>query len=169
MEAEKRLLFATILSTLFIIAYSSLVMKPSRSPATVRVAPTTKPATISADTTSYRLIDEPIASIESNVLRVEIGRATGAIRSVTLKTFDDVAGKSKLKILPTVPILQVFGQGQLSQFRVEEAGARRFVVEGVDRQSKPYRVLPPARSSHQEIAYRRSLRNAPIAFKEISR
>ena len=107
---EKRVLLAALLSAIFLSWYSATVLKPasraSRRAPNDSTGTAAQPALAPQRSDWLVLPTEEIASLESSDLRLEFGKTTGTLRTVTLKRFPDPMTNAPLRFYGSQPIMQ---------------------------------------------------------------
>jgi YidC/Oxa1 family membrane protein insertase len=117
---EKRVLLAAVISIAFMLLYSKLIVRwygppvnggtvagKSQGPPAVPddQAERTQLGPVPLPDQLYFILEEDVVSIESDELRVEIGRDSGAVRQVVLKRFQDSSGQAQLGFGGKIPVL----------------------------------------------------------------
>ena len=146
---EKRVLLAAIISIIFLTWYSRAVL--IQTPAVVkRVVPSggePKPEPVSktpegAGAAIPQLIDkEEVTFIESDDIRLEIGKTSGSIRQVTLKRFMDESKKNSIQFGKETPILSVLANDlPLTWFPSESGSLFRMNFKAADNENNNYHI-----------------------------
>lgn len=112
---EKRVLIAAVISAAFLALYSHFVLRrfaaeptrPSASQLVAGNAGKTDVKLFSREDVVQPLGQEDVAHLEAKHVDIEIGKSSGAIRAVTLKTFQDPETARPLLLRGGVPILEV--------------------------------------------------------------
>ena len=101
---EKRVLFAAMLSAVFLAWYSQFVARSIRKPTATQQAKLAATSNGSNPTATpvpeqpYLIENEDVIALESSSLLLEVGRASGAVRRVTLKQFKQSEGAGPLQL-----------------------------------------------------------------------
>jgi YidC/Oxa1 family membrane protein insertase len=140
---EKRVLLAAIVSAVFLSWYSNFMMRPA--PATARKPASLNPSqqTAAARQREYLqyIEQEEVTFIESQGIRLEIGRTSGAIRRATMKRFTDPATAEPLKFGGAYPVLLVqVGQMPTTVLLVKQE-ASKAAVEAIDSNGDRYHLF----------------------------
>ena len=110
---EKRVLFAAVLSAVFLSWYAQTVLKPAARPRPAN-QPVAEKSSEQPDAPQIVADEQPIF-LESDDLLLEVGTKSGAIRSVTLRKFLNEAKTSPLVFRGSLPIVQLrLARGPLS-------------------------------------------------------
>lgn len=128
---ERRVLFAAVLSAVFLAWYSNVIARWGNAPGKDSILPTDQrkthlpgAATQRAglgEISIQRLEHEETTFIESTDLRLEIGKKSGTVRKATLKQFTDSSGHGLLQFSGGTPILSVqAGESPVSFLLVSE-------------------------------------------------
>lgn len=108
MNLERRVLIASLLSAGLFLLYSPVLSRQTTQRQAVRPMPQAEPMA-EAPAGPQAILPESIASedvivMESSLLKLEVGKQSAALRSVTLKGFQDLAAKSDLRFGTRHPV-----------------------------------------------------------------
>ncbi|MBI3011500.1 MAG: membrane protein insertase YidC [Candidatus Omnitrophica bacterium] len=147
---ERRVLFAAVLSAVFLAWYSNVIARwgnvPGRERLPVADQRQIQPPGIAAQRASPDEIDIPhleheeVTFIESKDLKLEIGKKSGTIRRAILKQFTDSSGSGLLQFGGGVPLLSVrVGEPPVS-FRLLAEQPESVIFEETDNKENTYRL-----------------------------
>lgn len=150
MNAEKRVLLASLLSVVCISLYSQTLIKKTRQPseALPQQAAADAQLQVRPETSSFAspLADEETVSIESDSLIVSIGASTGTVRRVSLKRFLNESKSKPLSFGADLPLISVEEAGKpfsVRQVSKEAAKATLTVESASGRQYNLVYALAP--------------------------
>ena len=136
---DKRVLLAAILSAVFLTWYSQVVMRGSggsapRPTGGIGQEPNQQDRRSQAQETKklsyiHHVEQEDVIEIESSVLRLEIGRKSGAIRRAIMKKFLDASAKSPLELGSDIPLFQIQINGATPSWKLLESGPSSVTLE----------------------------------------
>ena len=135
---EQRVWLASILSAVILVGYAQVLTKTSR-----QTPPQSESPALSKAPAQPRKIESPIPRLlaeeepvvlESNSLRVELGKSLAAIRSVTLKEFEDLETKTSLKMGMRSGVLMAWLGETQAPWILTEQQLRRAVWKSGDSQ-----------------------------------
>ena len=122
---EKRVLFAAVLSAVFLAWYSHVIARWGNAPGKERLPASGQRQVQPPGTATQRagldeidiqpLENEEVTFIESADLRLEIGKKSGTVRKATLKQFTDSSGNGLLQFGNGVPLLRHAIESALNQ------------------------------------------------------
>lgn len=123
---ERRVLLASLLSVICITLYSQALMKNSKGlvkPASTVVA---SQASVPAAAVEFlELPDEDTVFMESKALKIEIGKSSGAVRSVVLKKFLNSTKSAPLQLRPKTALISLQdGKGNYKVTDVQVSGLK---------------------------------------------
>ncbi len=120
MTQERRVWMAAALSAMVLVAYAHLLRgQVARTPTTATQTPTQAiPKARRADILQLNT-QEDVISLESSQIRLEIGKSSAAVLTVTLKLFQDMLTKAPLKFGGISPAFSLI-QGDSSNFDLAE-------------------------------------------------
>jgi len=138
---EKRVLAAAALSAAFLAWYSGFMMK-SVPPAARKPASTAASLAQAPQVPEYlqQIEQEDVLFIESQDLRLEIGKASGAIRQATMKRFTDSSTGKPLQFGGPYPILRVEVGERPITTRLVKAEASNIMLEHIDNKGDKYNI-----------------------------
>jgi YidC/Oxa1 family membrane protein insertase len=141
MSTDKRVLLAAILSSLFLVWYSQLIIKPpqkslpeERKPARQETIAASKP------TSPHLLSEEYVIVIESEHLALEIGRNSAAVRAATLKGFAGISGSPALVIKSQLPASEILIDGARLNWRLLSSSGSSASFSSEDEHGNKYHI-----------------------------
>lgn len=139
---EKRIFIAGAVWIVFMVLYTRLMPAPRQwSPA----APSQLPATtlVPAQTPTARLQpvpNEPVVTLESHRLAVDIGQETGAVRRVALKEYPQLDSGRAVEFGGPVPVLQFQAGEPVRVQKITQDSADRVQANLVDSNGRHYHI-----------------------------
>lgn len=122
MNIERRVWIASALSAVLLVLYSQTL---SRQVAQQRALHPIPEAGLVADAPKgpeallpEHIENEEVITLESHLLKLDLGKQSAAIKAVTLKGFKDISGTSYLKFGTRYPVLLVRVSGELPSWKL---------------------------------------------------
>lgn len=147
---EKRVLFAAVLSAVFLAWYSNVIARWGNVPGKERLPVTDQrqiqlPSTATQRASLDEIYIQPaeheeVTLIESTDLKLEIGKKSGTVRKATLKQFTDSSGNGLLQFGGGVPLLSVQAGEPPVSFRLVSEQPESVIFEETDSKENRYRI-----------------------------
>ncbi|MBI3021090.1 MAG: membrane protein insertase YidC [Candidatus Omnitrophica bacterium] len=147
---ERRVLFAAVLSAVFLAWYSNVIARWGNVPGKDSTLPTDQRQIQTQGTATRRASldeiyiqpfeNEEVTFIESTDLKLEIGKKSGTVRKAILKQFTDSSGKGLLQFGNGVPLLSVQAGELPVSFRLVSEEPESVIFEETDNKENRYRL-----------------------------
>ena len=140
---EKRILIASALSALLMVWYAKLMARhqpvPTHPTAIQGNGPLNGTKKLIVDD-SFLLEQEDVTFIESDRLRLEIGKRSGQIRKATLKEFKDLSSGQAIRFGTDQPLFRISVDGKPLVYQLADSGEKRIAWNAKDNKDKEYNI-----------------------------